>query len=173
MRGLYMRSNPSLTQVGSNLISSLQNLTYADFTNNGCIHQLATDASQIPALIENLRLNCTDFEDETTTMATTTNQNLPTTTPENPTCGNLNEIICELEEQNQFLIQQNSEMKSEILEIRNENLEAKEKLNQISEDNSNMNEKLNQLAQENSEMKEILTEIMQGILDLTSRPCGI
>lgn len=132
----------SIKQVGENLLSSLTNLNWASFLNNYCINRIAFTSAQIPSIIETLASNCTDIQLTTTT----------TTTVPPSNCGNLNEVVCKLQEQNQILLDDNSRMKSQIEEI---------------------NTKLNILSQENQEMNEKLDAILAGIVELASRPCGV
>ena len=74
--------------------------------------------------------------------SSTTTTQITTIPTEEPSCGD----ICDLEEQNS------------ILKIKIEEMDA------------NMNEKLTELSQENSQIKEMLNEVLEGILELSSRP---
>jgi hypothetical protein len=47
-----------IQQVGEGLLENLQSLERVDFRYNSCINERAWNASQIPGLIENLRLKC-------------------------------------------------------------------------------------------------------------------
>jgi hypothetical protein len=146
IRVVFLNSN-KIKHVGTGLLDSLQDLNHASFAANTCINKWATSANQMPELIEVLRTNCTDIEEETTTTSTTTlaTTTIPSTTVEAPLCGDLNEVVCNLQEQNQILM----------------------------ENNEKMTEKLEALAEENTEIRKILAEIMQGIVELSSRPCGV
>ena len=84
------------------------------------------------------------------------------TTTEELTCGDSNEIICDLQEQNQALMAMNAEMKEEINELR---VEMGEKFAELSDENS-------QLSQENAEIKQKLDEVLEAVLELSTRPCG-
>lgn len=90
-----------------------------------------------------MRTNCTDIDDTTTT---------PITTTEELSCGNSDEIICDLQGQIK-------ELKDEVTEIKSINNE--------------MIGKLAELSQENAQIKRKLDEVLEGILELTTRPCGI
>ena len=112
-------------------------------------------------MIANLRTNCTDIEEpsSTTTQITT----IPT---EEPSCGDINDVICNLEEQNQILMQQNSEIKLQVEDMSGT-------INDLVEKNAEMSEKLVELSEENSQIKQMLNEVLEGILELSTRPCRI
>ena len=59
------RSN-GLTHVGHGLFSGLTDLTAADFRFNYCTHGQASIREELPALIEDLKISCPWFEEETT-----------------------------------------------------------------------------------------------------------
>lgn len=54
-------SNNPITRVGSGLLDNLMRLEVVYFEKNICINQNAMSPSEIPALIEALRINCGDF----------------------------------------------------------------------------------------------------------------
>lgn len=141
-------NNNKIKHVGTGLLDSFEDLYYADFISNICINKSVTTATQIPSLIEVLRTNCTDIEDDTTTTTTeipsTTGSSTEISTTENPTCDNINEVVCNLQEQNEILLEKNLEM----------------------------NSKIDELTEKNDKITEKLEEIMFEILQLSSRPCG-
>lgn len=149
--------NNNIKHVGEDVFSSLTNITLMDFRYNHCVNQLANNPVQFQALINHLRTNCTDIDDSTTTQSTTIS------TTEEPSCGNSDEIICNLQVQNEALMAMNLEMKVEINELR---IEMGDKLAELSNQNS-------QLSQENVEIKQKLDEVIAGILELSTRPCNI
>jgi hypothetical protein len=140
LRILWMHDN-QIKHVGVNLLSSLQQLQWAQFHSNICVHKTAGDHSQVPALTESLNANCSK------------------------TCYDTTKTVCDLKEQNQILIENNSAIKYQVGEIN-------QKVNILSQENLEIKDELKGLSKENAEMKEILVGIMHGILDLTSRPCG-
>lgn len=164
MRHIQFYDN-NIKHVGVNLFSSLTNLIFLDFRFNYCVHKwVSNNTAEIQVLINHLSTNCTDIEiTTTTTPLTTTLSTTPmTTTTEQSSCGDTNEIICDLQEQNQILIETNAEMKEEIM-----NLNSK-----IDDMSTSMEEKFNELSQENAQMKQKLDEVLEGILELSTRPCG-
>jgi hypothetical protein len=126
VKELWMYEN-GIKYAGSGLLDGLQNLTSALFENNYCINLRAQNAEEVQEIIETLRNNCTDIE--TTTIPSS--------------CGDTNEIVCQLQEQNQILIANNEEM----------------------------NGKLDVLSEENSQIKLLLEEVLEGISELQNRPC--
>lgn len=138
----------AIQNVGENLFDGIADLVYLDFRNNVCISQFATDTAGIRSLIANLRTACPD--DQTTTPTTTTTVS-STTSTEGPSCGDANEVICQLKEQNEILMEQNAELKEEI---------------------NAANEKIDEMQEELSEMKKIMNEVLEGIIELSTRPCG-
>lgn len=173
LRALWLNNN-RIKHVGESLLNSLQFLNYTNFYENYCINEAATSFEQMPRLIENLSNNCTDFE-LTTAESTTT-----TTTTEYPSCGNSNEIICNLQEQNEILIQKNEELNFKIDEMSlnlEEVVNSNNQMNQIMQEmtmqNEAMNQKLIQLSQENNQIKKMLDDVLEGILELSTRPCAV
>lgn len=65
-----------IQHVGNGLLDHLQNLQEAYFFGNICISKIASNPSEIPALIEALRQNCPDIE---TTPTISTSPSPPTT----------------------------------------------------------------------------------------------
>lgn len=59
---LFIYQNPKLKVIGANLLKPLKNLKYAKFENNLCISQIASNATQIPDLVENLKQKCSYIE---------------------------------------------------------------------------------------------------------------
>lgn len=92
-----------------------------DFRGNPCASGFAINRTAIANLVETIQVNCVDIHETTTT--------------EGPSCGDLNEVVCHLQEQNQLLLQQNVEIK----------------------------EKLNELSQQHSEIKQTLDEILRQV----------
>ena len=125
-------SNNNIKHVGENFLNNNTNMIRLEFDNNYCVNQSAKYTS-IPPLIDHLRTNCTDIE----------------VTTEEPSCGDFNEIICELQEQNLILMAKNEEMKEEIQVLNTK----------VDEMSTNMDKKLD--------------EVLEGILELSTRPCGI
>jgi hypothetical protein len=75
-----------IQNVGANLLDHLKNLQKVFFWGNTCIGRYADSASEVPALIEELRQKCPDIEPEATTQLTTTlSIELPTTIPSSST----------------------------------------------------------------------------------------
>lgn len=175
-----------IKQVGENLFNNLPQLRYANFFYNYCINR-AEYIGKLPELIENIRTQC-------------------------PSCPNMSELVCTLNDQNQVLMQQNTGIKNHVEDVANKNLETNAKLNEmssslenmaikntemdakidnlsqtnnelvekndemtsrldkISKKNKEMDEKLDELSQENLKIKEMLHEVLDGILELTTRP---
>lgn len=71
-----------------------------------------------------------------------------------PSCDT-NLVICNLQDQNKILMQQNEEIKLS-----------------MAVQNSEVNEKLEELSQENLQLKQMLTEVLEKILELSS-PCSV
>lgn len=105
-------NNNRISSVGVNLLTTLESFQLAQFWQNVCIDQGADNASSMPNLISNLRVNCAVPED-TTTLPTTTLSTTTSSTPE-PTCD-INETICELKIQNENLAQQNAEIREKLV----------------------------------------------------------
>jgi hypothetical protein len=128
----------NIKHVGEGLLDGLD-LEWAYFQDNYCVNRNAANSVQLPALIEHLRNNCTDIEITTsTTEITTTVPETITTTTQEPSCGDLNEVVCHLQEQNEILMAQNEE------------LEEKVKI-----------------------LDKKLDLVLEGILELSTRPCGV
>lgn len=111
LKGVFFRES-NIKFVGENLLSGLD-LTHAIFVKNFCIDQeVFGSSSEIPALIEVLKTNCTDFDTTTTTTEIWT-------TP----CGD----VCSIQTQNQILIEKNSNLETKIgnLEAKIDNLMSK------------------------------------------------
>lgn len=143
--GNFFDSNPlmqhidfwmnNIKHIGANFLSNLPHLNILDFTNNYCVNSVASDSvAEIQSLIEHLRTNCTDIK---------------------PSCGDTNEIVCNLQEQIK-------EMKIEVTEIRTINEEMSEKLIELSHSNA-------QLSEENAQIKLKLDEVLKGIEELLAR----
>lgn len=173
MKTIFVYQNP-IKYIGEGLLDSLEFLNYAHFGNNYCVNISAENPSEIPFLIEHLRTNCSDIEIPTSTTTEIV------TTEELPSCTDMDEIICNLQEQNIILMQQNEEITSKIVEmsmtmdeLSASNSDMKIKLEEISSKNSKTNEKLEKLSHENSVLNQKLDEVLEGILELSTRPCGI
>jgi chromosome segregation ATPase len=184
--GNYFASTPNMSSVnfernriqhvGESLLDNLQDLQRAIFSDNICISKDAENPSEIPALIETLRQNCPDIEqDTTTTLATTlyttqgtfsttqgtTSTNLP------PRCeiDDLEDFVCELADEIENLKETDEKLKAknEILEGQVEELKAAK---------NDLNDKVENLTAENKEIREILLQLEQMVIDLTIRPCA-
>lgn len=183
----YQHLESNLNRVPLNFFASTPNMTYIDFYANGimhvgeglldnlsklyrvyfeaeaCIDKIAYNPSEIPSLIEALKVNCTDI---VTTTSTTTNQ------PQRCEIDDLNDFVCGLDEEIDFLKDEmrrrneEFENKFELLETRNEALE------QEVQELKPLKGQVETLEAENREIREILLEIEQKVLDLTSRPCA-
>jgi outer membrane murein-binding lipoprotein Lpp len=146
-------------------LATLQNVDHIDFRSNDCINQIARNSSQLTTLISNLRENCEFIE-----------------LPPPPSCDDINSVICNVEEQNRKLVDQNEEMLNEVdlLGTQNIELNAKvEELNQkhlnlssnvniltanideLSNLNQNMTLKIEELATENAELNQAITGIAE------------
>jgi archaellum component FlaC len=108
MKAMYFRSN-KIQHVGG-LLDNLEDLEYADFYTNVCINRAALSRSQLPGLIEALRQNCTDIEQDTTTTLLTTQTPTQgtfsttqgtTSTNQPPRCeiDDLEDFVCGLDEE--------------------------------------------------------------------------
>lgn len=116
--GEFFASNPGmkyvffsynkLMHVGENLLDNLQNLETVWFLGNTCVNKGASNPSEIPALIEVLRQNCTDIELETTTSQLTT-----TNAPPRCEINDVEDFVCGLDEEIQILQNQIKELKTE------------------------------------------------------------
>jgi hypothetical protein len=72
--GNFFKSTPNMKvisfafneiqNVGANLLDHLKSLQQVYFTGNSCINKKAQNASQVPALIEELKQKCPDIEPE-------------------------------------------------------------------------------------------------------------
>lgn len=164
-------NNNNIKHVGDNLLDSLSQLGYASFEVNYCVDKIASTSGEVPFLIEHLRNNCSDIE-TTSESTSTTIETITTTSTQEPSCD-INEIICILEEQNQILLQQNSEIKIQVeaLETKNEQIDAK--IDALLEKSNQMDEKLKEISQENSQMKIMLNEVFEAIVELSTRPCWV
>jgi hypothetical protein len=109
-------SNNKIQNVGEGLLDNLKNLQKVYFKYNTCISKEALGSTQIPALIEDLRVNCTDIETTTKITTTTTTS---TTTAQPSRCGinNLDDFVCELDEENEFLKNELKITKTEIDQV--------------------------------------------------------
>jgi chromosome segregation ATPase len=127
------------------LLDNLQDLQEVHFILNTCIDKMAKNSSEIQALIEVLRVNCTDIEPETTTQLTTTNQ------PPRCEIEDLEDFVCGLDEEIEYLRE-----KVETLKVKNEILEQKVKT---------QDETL-------EAHSDALVQLELKYLELSSRPCG-
>lgn len=146
LRFIGLSSN-SIQHVGGGLLNGLQNLQRVDFGYNTCINRIAWDSSEIPSLIEALRVNCPDIE--TTTKITTTT--IPSTNPPRCEIENFEEFVCGLDEEVENLIYQ---------------------VDNLSDENRNLKIQLEEQAAKLREESARLDEIEKAVLDLTSRPCA-
>jgi hypothetical protein len=145
LQTVYLDNN-NIKHVGEGLLDGL-NLNEAYFWNNYCIDQYAEyNSTELAALIETLNNNCTDSE-------------TTTTTPE-PACGDTNEVVCNLQEQNKEIL-----AKNQILIVKNANLE--EKVEQLVADNEELKLKIENMQ---TEMNEKFDQVLEGILELSTRP---
>jgi hypothetical protein len=141
--------NNTITRTGSGLLDHLDDLMSAYFDLNICINDRASqNRTGVLRLIETLRVNCSDPEDFTTTLSSTT-----VTSTHDPTCpsGNTDQRICNLEEENK-------DQHDSIEGLRSEN----ERINRELEDHK---EKFKDLQDQMLKLEELL-------LELTSRPCA-
>jgi hypothetical protein len=90
----------NIKHVGEGIMNGLSSLRWIEFNRNYCINKLAYPAD-FPTFVEFLRTNCTDIEP-------------PTTTTPAPICGEVSEVVCTLQLQNQFLIGKISSLESKI-----------------------------------------------------------
>jgi hypothetical protein len=169
LTGVYLRNN-NIKHVGEGLLNGL-NLTHTYFQNNYCINQNAFNTTQLAALIETLNNNCTDSETTTTTTSFWTQP----TTPE-PSCGDTNEVVCNIQDQNvnlelkvDQLVQDNEELKTDVLRLVTKN-------EQLAADNEELKLKVENLTNDvenlQTEMNEKFEQVLEGILELSTRPCG-
>ena len=93
----FLRASSKISHVSEGLLDGLKNLERADFRYNLCINKAASNFSQVPALIEALKLNCSDIEPETTTTTSTTFQ------PPKYEISNFEKFVCELEDEIEIL----------------------------------------------------------------------
>lgn len=91
----------NIKHVGEGIMNGLNSLRWIEFNRNYCINQLAYP-KDVPTLVEFLRNNCTDIYPP------------PTTTTPAPICGDVNEVVCRLEQQNKFLIEKISSLENKI-----------------------------------------------------------
>lgn len=137
---LFIYANGILS-LGVNLLNNLSNLSFADFTLNNCTNNnaIATQPSQIANLIQKLRDDCPDDTTTTTTTTTTTSTTtISTTLPQEPSCGDLDEVVCEMLTENESLLEENVKI--------NEDLEAKiDQMEALQASNSAIEAKLAQL----------------------------
>ncbi|KAG5666669.1 hypothetical protein PVAND_014684 [Polypedilum vanderplanki] len=97
--------NTKLEHVGHNLFTPLNitQLKHMNFQENICINQIASSQTQITTLINTLQIQC-PFENEnlstTTTTTSITETTTQITTTESSTCieGNIDDFVCELNE---------------------------------------------------------------------------
>jgi hypothetical protein len=160
-----------IQQVGEGLFENLQSLERVDFRYNSCINERAWNASQIPGLIENLRLKCPEIE--TTTLSTTISTTTLSTT-EAPRCSidDFEDFVCGLDEEIENLKETDEILESKVenlttnLSDQNVEIESlKAQVESLKEENLNLIEK-------NQNLEERLDEIERAILELTSRPCA-
>ena len=147
-------SNNKISHVGEGIFYHLRVETLI-FGQNVCIDRNAWLASEIPILIETLRVNCPDFEPETTTTTSTTLQQQKCEIP------NFENFVCELDEEIQILRLENENFRNQV-----EALESQVEILKNSHENFQ-----NQMEAELAEQAEKLQEFERIILDLTSRPC--
>lgn len=113
MRHISFYAN-NIKYVGENLFRNLPDLNYLNFQDNNCINKYAENNNEeIQALIEHLQSDCMDV----------TFLTAPSTE-----CGELNEVICKLQEQNQALIALIAEMKEDVKGIKAEVTQVKNSL---------------------------------------------
>lgn len=123
-----MLNNNNIKHVDKDLFDGLEHLEVVDFRFNYCIDQRANNIAEIPSLVETLSANCTVTKERS--------------------CGDINETVCFLEEQNRSLI-------SSVKDLTSKNKEITGKLVELSE--------------ENTKMSIILVKILNGVLELQNR----
>jgi hypothetical protein len=107
--------NNRINRVGRDLLSNLRHLQAASFFSNVCINNGAFNMAQVVGLIEDLRQRCSDPNDFTTTVISTTTELISTTTNEfGCVQGNYGERICALEVENENLRDEIRKMKDDI-----------------------------------------------------------
>jgi hypothetical protein len=113
METIFFYDN-KIKSVGRNLLSSLNNLTYASFMDNVCTSRVASTPNDLQWLIFYLSVDCPEEETQTSPTETpTTESPVNSTTSNPPTCkGSISERICNLETQNQILLGRNQDLSS-------------------------------------------------------------
>lgn len=185
LKELWLDQN-NIKYVGEGLLDGLQYLGWADFADNYCVNINAHYPSQFPALIETLQNNCTDVDyvppPSPPSATTSVPLNTPTqpTTPEPPSsspCGNTNEVICSLQEENQILIENseaiiahNDELIASnavlLIKVANLTVEISEidlKVESLIEKNENLEEKVENLVELNEEIVASNEELKESI----------
>ncbi len=169
--------NNKISHVGEGLLDSLEDLEEAHFRYNLCINKGALNSSQVPALIEALKLNCSDIEPETTTTTSTTFQ------PPKCEISNFEDFVCELEEEIEILRSEvgNLKAKNSNFEGQVESLEGQMKVQrddfegQVEVLNSQvetLRDSNQNLVDQVASLKSNLQEVERILLDLTSKPCA-
>ena len=110
----------------------------------------------------------------------------------------MNELVCTLNDQNRVIMQQNSGLKTQVNDVATINRETDAKISELVVKNDgmslklaymnekiedlvvknaemsskleNMDEQFNNLSEENSQIKQMLNEVLDGIIELTTRP---
>jgi chromosome segregation ATPase len=137
-----------IQHVGEGLLDGLQNLYSAIFENEVCIYKNANNPSEIPALIEALRQNCTDIETTTTT----------TISPPRCDINDFEDFACRLDE--------------EIENLRDENENLKENVENLTENVENLNQQNQEMREKLENQAEVLLQLEQMVIELYSRPCA-
>lgn len=98
----------NLKYIGEGLFDGLKKLKFLDVLFNDCVDGFADNyPTKMAKILETIRNNCTDIYSTTST------------TTEAPSCSrDLNEIICNIQEQNRVLLQENVEIKKNLNEVR-------------------------------------------------------
>lgn len=123
---IYFYDN-DIRHVGENLLDSLNNLRYVNFLWNYCIDKSGNGTEQIQIVIDALKSDCEDI--------------LEITTP-SPTCGDFEEIICEIQGQNHLMIGNNEDIISDLKEISNLKSKMSSKIDEINLKSETMNVKI-------------------------------
>lgn len=161
---LFLESN-NIKYVAEGSFGAISKLTYAYFMYNFCVNIGVSSNSQMPLVIKQLREYCVDIETTTTSATTSTltsttrGNNTTTTSTEKQSCGD----ICNLEEQNKFLMQQNEEIKINMDAMTVQNVELTIKVQELATKNTELDTKIDDLRKK-------MKEVLEGILELATRP---
>jgi hypothetical protein len=164
MRFVTFRWN-QLQHVGENLLGNLLPLQQAHFFNSSCINQVASSPSQIPVLIEALKVQCPDIESTTQLTTSTSSEPLKCEIDE------IEDFVCELDETIKILKLRDEELLDQVDKLKDKNENLSENNEILQEKVEQLNNKFDEQAVKLEDQAARLIELEATVSELVNRPC--